>query len=162
MPTYPVTGTLTDLGLEPLTGLNPVLVFFPPESIALTTGHISVTEPVEVEPDSTGAFTAELASTDDLVGRGQRWRVALGWRDPDTFGASGHTRYDHPRWKIAVPRGGGRLVDMLDQPVAQDVLAVALLAPETEQQVAEELYARGVRLVIDNSTTPAALYRLEA
>lgn len=158
MPTYPVTGSLTDLGLQSLAPFGPVLIFMPPDLMPLSSGHL-VAGPVEVTPAPNGYFTAPLAATADALTRDAKWRLKVGLRNPDGYApGSGYFDWKTATWEFTVPRGGGRLVDCISARVADDVTAVALLT----QRVGEELFERGIRWVFNLSTTPASLYRLEA
>lgn len=160
MPTYPVTGTLTDLGLVPRPNRVPMLRFTPPELSALATGELVITEPVEVTPAANGTFTANLATTDDLIYKGRGWTLAVHWLNPDGYKpGEGYNEVDHMRWLLSVPRGGGRLVDFINAKVAGDVVAII---NSRDQALIDDLYSRGVRVVIDTSVTPVDFYRLEA
>lgn len=159
MPTYPVTGTLTDLGLDALDG-DPVLVVDSDDVLPLSSGHLA-SGPDEFTPAADGTFTLDLASTDDeLYGRA-RYRLRVGVRKSDTYDPThGHFRWVSPTWHFTVPRGGGRLVDFVKAKVADDVFAI--LNDPGDQALLDDLYSRGVRVVLDTSTTPASFHRLEA
>lgn len=161
MPTYPVTGSLTDLGLQPRPNLSPVLRFTPPELVGLSTGQLVFPEPVEVTPAANGTFTADLAASEDSIYAGRGWELAVGWRNADGYDpGKGYFEWEHSRWLIRVPRGGGRLVDMFAAKVAGGVLAI--INDPYDQGLLDDLYMRGVRVVLDTSTTPASFHRLEA
>lgn len=158
MPTYPVTGTLTDLGLDALDG-DPVLVVDSDDVLPLSSGHLA-TGPDEFTPAANGAFTLNLASTDDALYGRARYRLRVGVRNPDGYApGEGHFRWVSPTWHFTVPRGGGRLVDLIDAKVVGSTLAIV---NGTNSALLADLYSRGIRRIVDTSTTPAAFGRLEA
>lgn len=131
MPT--VTGTLSDIGLGNLAAFNPVLQFAPSEPAASPGGRIFPTRPVEVTPNSAGAFTVNLATTDGIIPRRAHWVLSIGWRNPDGYmSGSGYFAKDFPTWPIRVPAGGGQLVDMLDIAATIDMIYVGVTPPHPD------------------------------
>ena len=115
MPT--VTGRLTDIGLEALTGLSPVLIFKPSNPAVAATGHIFASRPVEAYPTSTGEFSVTLASTDDVKPISTRWQVGIKWRNVDGYSpGNGFGAGDHIAAQFRVPAAGGALADLIDLP----------------------------------------------
>lgn len=99
MPT--ITGTLSDIGLAPLTGLSPELRFTPSSSAVDGNGRVFASEPVTVSPNSAGAFSVELASTLNLVPKGTHWLLSLHWRG-GTADGEGFPATDFPPLKVFV------------------------------------------------------------
>lgn len=110
MPT--ITGTLSDIGLEPLTGLSPVLRFTPSSPAVDREGRVFASKPVEVTPAPNGAFSVDLASTEGLSPVGAHWQVQVGWRNPTADG-TGFSPTDALSHKLFVPTGGGRIGDLV-------------------------------------------------
>ena len=142
-----VTGTLADIGLDPLAGFQPILRFRPNAPAASATGVIFPTKPVDVTPASDGSFSVDLASTDDVLPGNAHWRLTIEWLSPDGYGSGGYSASDHASWKIRVPAGGGLLADMLDVPPRVDAVWVDIVPPPTD----------GYLYWIDTSTSPATL-----
>lgn len=126
MPLAPVTGSLKDIGLEPLAGFMPVLEFTPSTNAVSPGGTIVTTTPVRVVPSPSGAFTAQLVETAEF--RPEMWftlRIKL--LDPD----GGYIHADFPEWKIRVPLGGGPISSMIDQPPHTDDWWIGTTDPPT-------------------------------
>ena len=102
-----VTGTLTDFGLQPLTGAQPELIFTPQEP-ATKNGRLLATRPIVVTPQPSGYFEVDLISTVGVV-PATWYEVTIRWVDP----ASG---FDHVRWRLTVPDGGGQIGTLLAAP----------------------------------------------
>lgn len=99
MPT--VTGTLSDIGLAPLAGASPLLRFTPSASAVDGSGRVFASKPVEVSPNSAGAFSVSLASTLNLLPHGTHWRLEVSFRHSTADGA-GYTLSDFPALQVHV------------------------------------------------------------
>lgn len=127
MPT--ITGTLSDIGLAPLTGLNPELRFTPSSPAVNREGRVFASKPVEVTPNSSGAFSVDLASTVDLVPRGTHWRVQVLHRSPSAD-ASGFTVSDFLPLKLFVT-GDTTIGDAIGEFTPNDFVYVGEDAPNS-------------------------------
>lgn len=96
-----VTGTLTDCGLDHLVGRSPKLIFTLSEP-ATSGSNVFVTEPIEVTPNASGAFSVDLAqnATMDQVAW---YNLAVSWLDS----GGNFIKVDFPDWKLFVNAGGG-------------------------------------------------------
>lgn len=108
MPT--ITGTLSDIGLAPLTGLNPELRFTPSSSAVDGSGRVFASEPVTVTPNASGAFTVNLASTLNLMPRGTHWLLSVHWRG-GTADGQGFPALDFPPLKVFVGTSDASISD---------------------------------------------------
>jgi hypothetical protein len=132
MPT--VTGTLSDIGLAALAAFSPVLQFTPSEPAASPEGRLFAGKPVEVVPNSAGAFSANLASTDGIVPRRAHWVLSIGYRNPDGYmSGGGYFTKEFPTWPIRVPAAGGQLVDMLGVQASVDMVYVGPTPPPADR-----------------------------
>ena len=113
MPT--ITGTLSDIGLAPLTGLNPELRFTPSSSAVDGSGRVFASEPVTVTPNASGAFTVNLASTLNLMPRGTHWLLSVHWRG-GTADNQGFPATDFPPLKLFVGASNASIADLLTDP----------------------------------------------
>lgn len=74
-----VSGNLSDLELEPLSGRFPRL-FFRLDRPAATGSNVIVTAKVQaIVDDTTGAFTVSVVSTDELIPAGVRYTITADW-----------------------------------------------------------------------------------
>lgn len=130
-----VTGTLTDIGLEPLTGLSPRLLFTPSAPAVRVDGRVFASKPVEVVPAADGSFSVDLASTDGLQPRGVHWQVSAGFHLPtvDNRGAPGA---DYFLFELFVPLAGGQIGDLIGDRVPFDVVYVDESVPNESQRSA--------------------------
>lgn len=147
MPT--VTGTLTDIGLDPLAPFNPVLRFTPSQPAGDGNARIFASRPVEVTPTETGYFSVDLASTDTITPADTHWRLTIHYRKPDGYDNSGggFTAADHVVAKIRVPAAGGILADLFDIPPRLDDVHVGNNPPSTA----------GYLYWVNTSASPATL-----
>lgn len=113
-----VTGTLTDIGLEPLTGLSPRLLFTPSSPAVRSDGYVFATRPVEAVPAASGAFSVDLAHTNEVLPVGTHWRIQVDFRGTSTDG--GYPNSDYLPFKLFVPAGGGSIADLIGEYVAND------------------------------------------
>lgn len=126
MPT--VSGTLSDIGLAPLTGLSPVLRFTPSSPAIDSSGRVFASEPVRVTPASDGSFSVELASTYSLTPRGTHWKVGVRWRHETTDG-QGYSPVDYLPFKLFVSPAGGSIIDGIDEPSNEPYVYVGADVP---------------------------------
>lgn len=127
MPT--VSGTLSDIGLAPLTGLKPELRFTPSSPAVDREGRVFASKPVEVTPNSAGAFTVTLAPTSGLLPVGTHWRVQVLHRSPSAD-ASGFTVSDFLPLKIFVA-GDTTIGDAIGEFTPNDFVYVGEDAPNS-------------------------------
>lgn len=113
MPT--ITGTLSDIGLAPLTGLSPVLRFTPSAPAVSREGRVFASKPVEVTPNSSGAFSVDLASTVGLIPRGTHWQLSVSFRLPSAD-SGGYSPTDFVPMRLHVPVDGGNIADLVEFP----------------------------------------------
>jgi len=121
-----VTGTLTDFGLQPLTGAQPELIFTPQQA-STKNGRLLATLPVRVTPQPSGYFEVDLISTVGLV-PATWYELTILWLAPGGG-------FDHLRWRVNVPAEGGQIGTLLDAPTGQDVIWVGPTRPPTDGPV---------------------------
>lgn len=144
-----VTGTLSDIGMSSLAGMNAVIRFTPSENAVSPGGRIFASKPVDTTPIGGSNFAVNLASTVDLSPRDVYWKIAILFANPDGYGAgSGYTQIDLPEWQVRVPTGGGTLASMLNTPAPVNSLWVGLTPPSP---------AAGYRFWVDLSTNPVSI-----
>lgn len=130
-----VTGTLTDIGLEPLTGLSPRLLFTPSAPAVRVDGRVFASKPVEVVPAADGSFSVDLASTDGLSPRHTHWRLQVQFR-ASTSGAGGFTASDFLPFELFVPLAGGPIGDLIGDRVPFDIVYSDPSVPNESQRTA--------------------------
>lgn len=119
-----VTGTLYDIGGGHLAGKFPELVFTLNDTAA-TAGGVYVTEPSVIAPAGSGAFTADLPTT-DLMRDDNYYTLQIRWQDA----AGNRARVDFPDWQIRVPTGGGNLGDLRGPGTNMSMVYVSLTRPD--------------------------------
>lgn len=112
-----ITGTLVDVGLDPVTARYPELVWVPSAPTTTLNGQLVTAVPVETIPSSNGTWTAELISTNE-TSPPITYSLRIRLLDP----ASGYVWMDFPDWKISVPWEGGNLSDLIGAPLATGVV----------------------------------------
>ena len=105
-----ISGSLSDIGLAPLTGASPLLRFTPSSAAVDGNGRVFASKPVEVTPNSAGAFSVTLASTLNLVPKGTHWRLEVLFRSSSADGA-GYTHSDFPPLKVFVGSADASIAD---------------------------------------------------
>lgn len=133
MPT--VTGTLTDIGLAPLVGLEVRLRFTPSAPAVGIDGHVFASAPVDVTPASDGSFSVVLASTDGLLPVGTHWLVQVQFRQ-STTDTVGFTASDFLPFKLFVPNAGGNLGDLIGEAAPFPLVYVDESVPNEDQKTA--------------------------
>lgn len=104
MPT--VTGVLTDFGLSPVPGLQPVIRFTAAPGI--DGNSIRIDRGIEAIPAADGTFSATLASTDTLR-PATGYRMSVKWLDA----AGNFIGFNEIPGELYVPPEGGALEDLL-------------------------------------------------
>ena len=108
-----VTGTLSDIAPNPLAGLRPQIIIALSEPTTKN-GRLFATAPIIIEPDPSGYFAIELASTSGMIPTSGAWySLTIRW-----LSASGG--FDHLRWKLRVPSEGGQIGHLLEAPAGAD------------------------------------------
>lgn len=118
-----VTGTLSDFGLEPMTSLEPEIIFRPSD-VGVVSGRLLATKPIRVRPFTSGYFQVELTST-DYVEPASWYTVEIRWLDFE----GGYAAVDFVDWKLFVPQEGGAIGDLLESPVNPAMVYVSLTPP---------------------------------
>jgi len=107
MATY--TFRLADFGMQPLTALNPRMVFTPDQP-AFSGDAVLVTRRVEavINPDGTGSveLVPSISTTPNV-----RYSMRIEWRDPNAFGDDRGYRGMDLMSGIIAPLGGGPITD---------------------------------------------------
>lgn len=130
MTTAPVVGNVTDVGGTHLNGKYPE-IHFTLNKPNTKGGKVHPTQPLTVVPDpTTGAFTANLESTTDMLD--QAWyTVSIQWLDA----AGNYVRADFPDWALQVPTAGGSFSDLFGRPPTNTRMVwVSLTAPTEDQR----------------------------
>lgn len=102
-----VTGTLTDFGLTLLPGLQPVVIF-QADSPGVSPGTVFVDRPIEVVPNSSGAFSVNLQPL-DVVRPATFYRVTVKWLDS----GGAFIGFNEIPGKLYVTSAGGKIGDLL-------------------------------------------------
>lgn len=96
-----VTGTLTDVGGGHLVGKYPE-IHFTLNAPNAKAGVMLPTQPLTVQPEADGSFTAPLQSTTDM--QDDAWyTLSIQWLDS----AGNYVKADFPDWALQVPTGSG-------------------------------------------------------
>ena len=107
-----VNGTLTDFGLAPLLGLDPVLLFRATSAGISNQNLLAASMPVEVTPAANGFFEVELAATDALMPGEVEYRLEVKYRERRTR----NVKHEVLPWALRVPEAGGAITDLLQVP----------------------------------------------
>ncbi|WP_288870882.1 hypothetical protein [uncultured Microbacterium sp.] len=123
-----VKGNVATFGLESISLLGLRLTFVPSGPGVIEPKYLLVSKPVEVTVavDGSGAFTANLAPTDNV--HPERWyTIRAEW--PDS--ATNFTQLDFIDWKLYVPTEGGDFADLIEHPSNPQLAWVGIGAPPT-------------------------------
>ena len=123
--TAPVTGKLSDSGLDSIAGLQPEIIFELSSPAVGSGGVLIATEPVRVTPDSAGNYATNLAVNDELLPVGTYYKMHVEWQD--TVG--NRSRADDPEWKLKVPPGGGAIADLIRLPLGSGITITSPTEP---------------------------------
>jgi len=107
-----VNGLLSDFGLDPLAGNDPVLIFKASSAGISDLNILSASAAVEVTPSANGYFELDLAAADEVAPAGIFYTVTIRYRENHTR----NIKQELLPWRLHVPAAGGALADLLGVP----------------------------------------------
>lgn len=121
-----VHGNVGTFGLESISLVGMRLLFIPSGPAVVDPTYLLVSKPVQaaVAVDGSGAFTVNLAPTDNV--HPLRWyTITAEW--PES--GSNYTSLDFIDWKLFVPSQGGDLADLIEFPSNPQLVWTSLTPP---------------------------------
>lgn len=118
-----VTYTLTDFGLQTLTGKSP-RVIFTPSGAGVKIEQLFPSTPIVSIPDASGHGVVDLEPTDGVV-PSVWFTVSIEHLQP----GGQYTHYDVLDYRLFVPYGGGEIGSLPDAPLSPSTVLVSLDPP---------------------------------
>lgn len=119
-----VTGSLRDFTTTAIPQARAPRIVFTPSGAGTTTTRLLASIPVVVTPDTSGAFSVDLAPTDQVM-PAVYYRIRIEWLDA----SGGFVGVDIPDWSLAVPSSGGSIGDLLTAPANSGSVWIGLDPP---------------------------------
>lgn len=125
-----VTGSLTDVGLGHLNGLNPQIIF-ELNGPNISGERVFATRASVTDVDSGGDFVVSLTDT-TVMHRDAWYTMIVRWHEPGRDGSGGYVPVDYYLdHRIRVPSSGGRIGDLILGGLTNLTLVYVSLEPPT-------------------------------
>ena len=124
-----VTGTVTEVGGGHLNGKIPE-IHFTLNAPNRKNGILVPTQPLTVQPDTNGDWTANLQQTTNM--HDLAWyTISIQWLDA----GGNYVRADFPDWALQIPADGGAFSELISKPPTNTQMVWVSLTPPTNKQL---------------------------